>query len=174
MTVETNSFSVSLARNAGLGADKLLHAVRYLILLILSQLRKHRKGDDFGRDALRYREIALLVSQVLIRLLQMQRNWIVNTSPDSRLRQMGLQRFAILHAYNVQVINALGPLRLAWNSHGTLGLREELVITMRQLSARLIPLRQMAQFHTQPSCLDRIQTAVVTLDVVVILFRLTV
>src|SRR6201984_2855459 len=124
MMDEMNSFSVSLARNAGLGADKLLHAVRYSVLLILSKLRKHRKRDDFGCDALRYREIALLVSQMLICLLQMQRNWIVNTSPDSRLRQMGLQRFAILHAYDVQVIDALSPFRLAGNNHGILGLRE--------------------------------------------------
>src|ERR1700739_4523139 len=124
MTDEMDSFSLSLAGNASLGADKLIHAVRYPVLLILSQLWKHRKRDDFGRDALRYREIALLVSQVLIRLLQMQRNWIVNASPDSRLRQMGLQRFAILHAYNVQVIDALSPFRLAGNNHGILGLRE--------------------------------------------------
>src|SRR6266478_1512397 len=48
------------------------------------------------------------------------------------------------------------------------------MITMRQFASRFIPLGQMGKFDREPASLDRIQSTVVTFDIVVILLGLAV
>ena len=62
----------------------------------------------FGKR-LTYREIALLVSEIGVSFLQVQRNRIVQSGLDPLFIQVLLKRIAIIRLNNVQVEHRLRP-----------------------------------------------------------------
>src|SRR6266480_4354290 len=165
---------VQLACRYDLCPNKFLHRSDHLILLGTRELGEHRQGNDFSGNTLRRWKIPGLITEVLIGLLLMERNWIVNASTDPGLRQTCLQHFSVLYPYDIEVINTLCPRGFQRQNDGILHFRKQLMIAVRKIAPRFIPLGKMREFHRQPSRLNRVQTAVVALDVVVILLRLAV
>ena len=104
----------------------------------------------------------------------MQRNRIVDAGANRCLSEVCLQSPAILHAHHVEVIHTPCPGCFPRHNDGVFGFCEELVVAVRELAARLIPLSQAAQFHGEHSSLNRIEAPVIALDVVVIFLRLPV
>src|SRR5580704_14204646 len=69
------------------------------------------------------------------------------------------------------MVNAAGPLRLM-RSDDPSHAGQQLVVSLGRFLAPPVAVRQSAQLHAQDSRLDRVQPAVVSLDVMVILLRL--
>src|SRR6266852_2481019 len=87
---------------------------------------------------------------------------------------MFLESFAILHANHVEMIHSTRPVGLMRRDQTLRCGREQLVISLGSLLSPTIPIGEVPKLHGKDSRLDRIETSVVTLHVVVILLRLSV
>src|SRR5438128_6856802 len=96
----------------------------------MTELREHWQRDDLLCHSLGHREIALLVTDMGVGLLQVQRNWIVDARADARFRQAGLQRVAVLHPYNIEMINPACPVSFARKHDRFVQFAEKLMVAL--------------------------------------------
>src|ERR1700676_4554895 len=87
---------------------------------------------------------------------------------------MFLESFTILHANDVEMIHRTRPVGLVRRDQTVRCRREQPVISLRSLLSPTSPNGEVSKLDREDSRLDRIETSVVTLYVVVILLRLSV
>ena len=63
----------------------------------------------------------------------------MNAGADSRFRKIGLECLAVLNSYDVEMIDTLCPRRLNGRYNRSLGLRQQVMVTMRKRAPRFIP-----------------------------------
>lgn len=102
--------------------------------------RKNSFGSLFAQ-----REIAMPASEIAVRLLQMQRNRIMNPRADILFREFGLHCFALLHLDDMEVIYSLRPGRLVWSNDIRLHRAKQFSVTACQLAPALVPGRHVLQ-----------------------------
>lgn len=95
--------TTSLAKGAYRG--KFLNPLHDAGLRGSLQLWVHREGKDLRRDPFCDGKVASLESESFVGLLQMQRDRIVNTGVDLRIRQVFLQPCAICYSHHIQVVD---------------------------------------------------------------------
>ena len=103
----------------------------------------------------------------------MQRDGIVDPRANPRRFQMMLQLLAVGDPNHKQVVHRFRPTRLE-RQRDTIALPQQLAVAFPILPPLFIPFREVLQFHAQKTGLHRVQPAVVTLDIVVILLGLSV
>jgi len=59
----------------------------------------------------------------------------MNASTNSSLPQMGLQRFSVLHPYNVEVIDTPRPRGFHWEVHLIFQVCKQLMIALGEIPA---------------------------------------
>ena len=97
---------------------------------------------------------------MLVSLLLVNGNRIVDAGSDARGRKMRLERFSVLHAHHIEMVDPAGPGRFARRDDAAIGFRKKLVITMCQGAPRFIPGAEVAQFYGEPPCLDGIEPSI--------------
>jgi hypothetical protein len=91
--------------------DECLHtnhfanAASHVFDLFFRQFRKHRQRKKFIGQILRSWECALLVAKISARLLEMNRNRIMDSAPDSFFLETSQDCVALLYPKGVDVIN---------------------------------------------------------------------
>ena len=112
-----------------------------------------------------------MVSKAAIGFLQMERDGVMNTRTDTRCLQIILQPLSILYPYHVEVIDCSRPRWLEWEHHSIIPSKAILGRSRLCLDVHYSILIDDPVL-VKNSCLDRIQPAVVTLYVMVVLLRL--
>src|SRR4029077_18414014 len=107
------------------------------------------------------------ISQICIRRLQMNWNWIVYSGLYSFGQQSGLQRVAVGGSQSVDVIDMPCP----WHLGGcfNIAVRQQLIVFAHNGTACLGPLFKMAQLHAQYRALETLHAVVVPAKHVMIL-----
>jgi len=105
--------------------------------------------------------------------LEVEWDWIVKTRLDPPLRQISLESIPLRGANDIKVINGLCPRRFMRKGEA-FDVAKELVISRSILASLLVPLGKMLQFDAKDAGLDRIESAIVPLHIVMIFFRLPV
>src|SRR4051812_1308219 len=83
------------------------------------------------------------------------------------------ESITIAHADDVQVIDALRIRRLKRENQVSTRIRKQFVIESGLGPALLVPLLQLHQFNLQQTGLDRIEPAIIPLDLVIVPFGLS-
>src|SRR5277367_5065464 len=104
----------------------------------------------------------------------MDGNWIVNACADSRIGQKALEFSSFRCAHHIQVIDGAGPRWLERQRELGRNLAQQLLVSCRNFPPLLIPFREVPQFYTENTRLDRIEPPIVTFHLMVILARLPV
>src|SRR5580704_16876267 len=84
--------------------NKFTNCADDLPLLLGLQLRVHRQREDLRRHLLGHGEITLFVTEFCVRLLHMQRNWVVYARINLARSQMFLKSFAVFYPDYIQVM----------------------------------------------------------------------
>lgn len=82
------------------------------LLLLRPQLREHGERYDLDRHFFRSGEVTTLVAQILVSLLQMERDRIVDGRADVCLGQLAHEAVAALNADHVEMVDGSGPVGL--------------------------------------------------------------
>src|SRR5436190_15783786 len=124
----------------------------------LRDLRIHRQRQHAGRRRLAHGEAPRLVTQIGERLLQMNRDRIMNTVRGVRRIKGSLQCFPRFCLHDVKVIDVVGiRCLLRQYQRGTL---QSCAIRGRGMSPCLVPLAEIAKLHAQDRSLQCVEPAV--------------
>ncbi len=121
----------------------------------LGQFREHRKAKDVVGSCLGHRKRTAPKAERRVRVLEVQRQRIVEPSPDSESAQVRLQGVTPVGADNEQVVRVACVRRFhKRNDFGNAG--QGVPVQSCRIAALIIPPRQMPQFNTQEGRLERI------------------
>src|SRR5207244_11752685 len=98
---------------------------------------------------------------MLVSLLLVNGNRIVDAGCDARGRKMRLERFSVLHAHHIEMVDPAGPGRFARRDDAAIGFRKKLVITMCQGAPRLITGAAAEQLYGERPSTDGLAAAIV-------------
>src|SRR2546430_10847495 len=129
--------SVSLAGRNRFCAYELFYFACHFVLLAREELRVHGQRNNLPRHAFGDGKIASLIPKMLVSLLLVNGNRIVDAGSDARGRKMRLERFSVLHAHHIEMVDPAGPGRFARRDDAAIGFRKKLVITMRSEERRV-------------------------------------
>src|SRR5262245_32925018 len=101
----------------------------------------------------------------------MQRNRIVNGSADMRFVQIFLKSLPIADANNIKMIDRIDPWRLEWKPDLPGG-SKQFRVTACTISTLLSPGVKVTQLDPKNPRLDRVEPAIVSLHLVIILSHL--
>ena len=85
-----------------------------------------------------------------------------------------IRSFAILGANHIKVVDSAGPGRFKGRDHGAIRDSQQTIVLGGAFATLGVPLREMGEFRVQQTGLNCVQSTVITLDIVIILFGLAV
>jgi hypothetical protein len=121
--------------------------------LILAQFGIHGQRENFLRGALGVREVASVVAERCVQLLQVQRVGIVDGAADFSLTEEFLEGVALFDANGVLVVDVFESVERDRRHHAG-DLREESMVFRGVRLPGALPIRKMAQLHAQDRRLD--------------------
>src|SRR6266849_4668856 len=104
--------------------------------------------------------------------MQLYRVMVART--DAWMFQECHKSFAIVGTHHVQVVHRAGPGSFVRTMDRIARSFEQAIVLSCPRAALLIPLRQVRELHMEKSSLDGVETPVITLNLVVVLLRLSV
>ena len=107
-------------------------------LVGIRELREHRERHDCCRDSFTDREFTSGVTVYSACLLKMQWNWVVNTSSDAAIVQVGYECIPSFGAHHVQMVDRT-HCRIAPRQRKRSLLTKEFTICLRTLPPLRIP-----------------------------------
>src|SRR5262249_61583715 len=105
--------------------------------------------------------------------LEMEWCRVVNLSRDVRSGEMTLEEIAVLNPDHVEVIHRPGPVRFM-RHRDRVHVPEELRVLTAVLATLSVPVRQVLELDPQNPGLDGVQSAVISLGLVMVLLHLAV